>query len=110
MTRMWTKALVALVLAVPVGAIDDPKSPKEQSAEYDSQTRGATQVRGDTPDWFEVRQGGDEKVSFNRGNPWLNDPIALFPGTYAAEVNVNTRPGVADAAKVEAGKMTVVKR
>jgi hypothetical protein len=169
---MWTKALVAVVLAVPVGLI--AADPKERSVEaYDSQTHGAIQVRGDMPDWFEMRRGGkaiglvpkrlngtwevepgeyevvvnrtsrevkveagkkvvlatgtlvvegdglywyptvgeDKKVGVNRNTPALNSPLALFPNTYAAEVNVNTRAvRVADAAKVEASKMTVVKR
>ena len=110
MTRMWPKALVAVMLAVPTGlAAPDPK--ERSVAEYSGQTRGAIQVRGDTPVWFEACQGGDEKVSFGRDNLWLNGPIALFPGTDAAEMNVNTHAAsVADAARVEAGKRTVVKR
>jgi hypothetical protein len=52
--------------------------------------------------WYPVADK-ERKVAPNRNNPALNSAIALFPGTYQAEVNVNLRSVKAGEAKVTAG-------
>jgi hypothetical protein len=176
MPKTLSSLMLLLVLAGAgaVAAIEkDP--PREETVEaYDSKTRGAIQVKGETTDWFDVLKdekalatvpkllngswevepgeyevrvnkvsrkvkveagkkvvlltgtlvvegkglywypviGDERKVAGNRINPDLNKPIALFPGTYAADINVNLRKvvRVAEAAKVVAGEKTTVKQ
>jgi hypothetical protein len=56
--------------------------------------------------------GKERKVAPNRLNPDLGKQIALFPGTYGVEIDVNLRKIVrlTDEAKIEAGKKTIVKQ
>ena len=72
---------------------------------------GTLVVEGKGLYWYPLVRG-ERKVAGNRLNPDLNKPIALFPGTYAADVNVNLRKvvRVAEAARVVAGEKTVVKQ
>jgi hypothetical protein len=114
MTKMFSRALMVLLIVSPVALIaDDKKETPEQTVEaYD--TLGALQVKGETTDWFTLIKGGkvvgvvgkDRKVAANRNNPDLNKSIALFAGTYTVDVNVNLRKIIrlTDEAKVEAGK------
>lgn len=167
-------AILALVSPAALVADDKKETPEKTVEAYDSKTRGAVQVKGETKEWFTVLKGGkvlgqvprllngteelepgeyevqvnktartvmvepgkkvvlltgtlevegeglyyyplvgkERKVAANANNPALGRPIALFPGTYAVEVNHKLRKTVrlADEVKVEAGKKTVVKQ
>ena len=76
--------VIALVLAGSglAGAAPDEKKdpPREETVEaYDSQTRGAIQVKGDTTDWFEVYKA-DKAVTFP--HPLLGKTVEVEPGEY----------------------------
>ncbi len=165
---------MALILALPVGVIAAvPMDTPEQAVEaYDSTTRGAVQVNGDTTDWFHLDKNGkaidplpkllngtlavepgeyevvvnktarkvkveagkkvvlaagtlvvegeglyysplvgdEKKVASNRNDPGLGSGIALFPGTYAVDVNVNHRSvRRTETAEIVPGKKLTVK-
>jgi hypothetical protein len=60
--------------------------------------------------WYPLADG-ERKVAANRNNPALNTRIALFPGTYRAEVNVNLRSvESAGEARVTASGKSALKR
>ena len=72
---------------------------------------GTLLVEGKGLYWYPM-VGDERKVAANHNNPDLNKPIALFAGTYAADVNLNLRKvvRVAEEAKVVAGEKTTVKQ
>ena len=59
--------------------------------------------------WYPM-VGDEKKVASNRNNPGLGSGIALFPGTYAVDVNTDLRSvRENEAAGVRTGEKTVVK-
>jgi hypothetical protein len=91
------RSVVALVLtlalaAAGVAALPDAEPPapaEETTAPYDSKTKGALRVKGDTGDWFLVQQGG--KPAVPQAPPRLNNSVELAPGTYDVLVNRTKR-------------------
>jgi hypothetical protein len=61
--------------------------------------------------WYPV-VGGKRMVGTNRNPPSPGAKLALFPGTYAVDLNLNLRKvvRVTESAKVEVGKTTTVKQ
>lgn len=68
---------------------------------YDSRTKGALQVKGDTGDWFQTKKKGKDVGP--PVPPKLNDTIELPPGMYDVFVNKTRR-----AVTIHAGKKTVL--
>ena len=73
-------------------------------------TTGTLQAEGKGLYYYPL-VGKERKVAPNRNNPSPGKSIALFPGTYAVDLNVNLRKTVrlTDEAKIEPGKKTIVK-
>jgi hypothetical protein len=88
----------------PAAHASDKKaeSPQEETTEpYDSKTRGAIQIKGDTKDWFEILQDG--KPKHHGAPPLLNKTVEVLPGSYEVVVNKSKR-----TVKVEVGKKSVL--
>ena len=70
---------------------------------------GTLVVEGQKANFYAPYQGTERKVSANPRK--LNTPMALLPGTYRVELNVevNRQVVLADEVKVVAGKRTVLK-
>jgi hypothetical protein len=90
MTKTWAKVLVVVLLASPVGLIAADKNEDfEQTIEaFDSKTRGAVQVKGETSDWFDVAKNGKSILDVPK---LLNGTLALEPGDYEVLVNRTSR-------------------
>src|SRR5689334_7668138 len=91
MTKTWTKALAVVVLAMPAALIADDKkkeTPEKTVETYDSKTRGAVQVNGDTTEWFDVAKNGKSILAVPK---LLNGMLELEPGEYEVLVNRTSR-------------------
>src|SRR5688500_8908656 len=98
--KSWVFAVVLAGAAV-AGAVPEDKTPREEAVEaYDSPTRGAIQVKGDTTDWFEVYRAG-KAVAYPY--PLLGKTVEVEAGEYEVQVNRTVRK-----VKVEAGKKVVL--
>jgi hypothetical protein len=70
---------------------------------------GTLVVEGKGASWYAPYEGKERRVVANP--PTLNNPIALFPGTYSVLVRVDERDRkLADNVQVTAGKKTVLKK
>jgi hypothetical protein len=76
--------------------------PETTTEAYDSQSRGALQVTGDTDDWFMIYQDG--KRVGPRVAPKLGSTEELPPGAYEVRVNKTSRN-----VNLEAGKKIIVR-
>jgi len=99
---------VALGCAIyPASSADEippprPKVVAEATTEpYDSATKGALQVKGDTADWFNVHLDG--KSAGPKVPPRLGSVAELAPGTYEVFVNKTKRE-----VTVRAGEKTIL--
>jgi len=102
MTKTWVKMLAVILVASPVGLIaaDKKEIPEQIIEAFDSKTRGAMQVKGDTSDWFDVMKNGKSILAVPK---LLNGTLELEPGEYEILVNRTSRK-----VTIEVGKKCIL--